>query len=253
MIMAIDMDELRTNLRSFRTRSAAIDIMVGQKELGLEAAVKLLSDTNEGVRWAAITAMKRMGDKDAVAPLIDFMVCGRNTAAVEDTLCSLTGEDLGQDASAWTAWQAGGAVPTPRIGQNKMTDEEFLNEAVRGLPVEVEKHTAYYAIKVLLERERSQTVWVEFTGKDPDGEPIVQLSTACGKADPEKYEWVLKLNMRIPYGAVGLAKYGEEYCFAMVDAYQRSSVHPEDVAKSLVSLATQGDTVEQAVAGTDEH
>ena len=94
---------------------------------------------------------------------------------------------------------------------------------------------------------RSQEVYVDFSRVDPDGRPIVYLCTACGAVDPAKFEWALKLNMIIPYGAIGIAKVEDDNCFAMVNTYLRETANPREIGFSVKTLASEGDSIEKAL------
>jgi len=65
--------------------------------------------------------------------------------------------------------------------------------------------------------QRSQQVWIDVSGKDSHGLPMVQLITPCGDADAARYETALKLNMTISYGALAIASLDGALCFAVVD------------------------------------
>ena len=72
--------------------------------------------------------------------------------------------------------------------------------------------------------------------------------TACAAADSARYEEVLKLNMIIPYGAIGLASIDDEICFAMVNTYLRETANPRELGFSIMTLAREGDTIEKALS-----
>ena len=129
-----------------------------------------------------------------------------------------------------------------------LTDEQLIQAAVKDLPASVTGSPPHYDITVALPEDRSQDIMVDFSRTDPDGRPIVYLCTACAVADPAKYEAVLKLNMIIPYGAIGLANVDDEICFAMVNTYLRETANPREIGFSIMTLAREGDTIEKALA-----
>ena len=76
----------------------------------------------------------------------------------------------------------------------------------------------------------------------------MRLYTRCGPAVAERYGWALKHNLRMPYGAIGIANLEGVPCFVMLNTHLRATVDPEDIQKSLTTLATKGDDVEKLLA-----
>jgi len=247
--MTIDTEALRDQLRDFRSRSAAIDEAASAGADALEPAVELLADRSDSVRWSAIRILAEIGDERAVGPLVGLLERGRNTTDAANALRAVTGQDLGDDPTAWRAWMSNAGA----TDDSWLSDEELIAAATRGLDAAYTAGERPCGVTVSLADGRKQSVWIDFDQTDGDGEPIVQLCTACGPARSEHYEWALKLNMSIPYGAIGVASLDDSYCFALVDAYARATVDPEEIAKSLVCLAAQGDAIEKALTEGDQY
>jgi hypothetical protein len=124
--------------------------------------------------------------------------------------------------------------------------------ATRDLRARVDVDGQEYSVDVSLPHGRTQRVWVDFARKDPKDRPIVRLSTLCGAANPAQYEDVLKLNMSIPLGAIGLGLLDDKLCFAAVHSHLRATVHPEDIANSIQTLADYADSLEASLADSDQ-
>jgi len=251
--MAVDVEELRRGLRDHRTRSATIDRALDYRAEHIEPTIELLSDRNEPVRWSAIRILSEIGDERAIEPLIGLVERGRNATDAANALRAITGQDFGDDAAEWRRWRSGGSDTPIEQKTAILSDDDLLAEAARDLPIVVDGGEQRYTATVSLAGGRSQRVWIDFSRKDPEGRPIVQLATPCGVSDPARYEWALKLNMSIPYGAVALALLGKSLCFAMVDTHLRATVDPQDIATSVMTLARQGDSIEKALASEDRY
>lgn len=242
-------DELRKGLRNIRTRSITIDTAVDLSSA--DAAILLLQDRNEGVRWSAIRILGELGDKSAVLPLIGLLEQRKNESDVTRALQEITGHEGEDTPEAWRQWVAQSMELSAGDSPWSLSDEALMNQSAEGLPAKVSGGDASYGVRVTLPEDRSQQIWVDFSQRDPDGHPIVQLCTPCGKIDPARYESVLKLNMSIPFGAIAIAELENELCFAVVDTYLRSTVHPEDIANSVMSLAHHGDSIEAQLSDED--
>lgn len=249
----MDTRDLRAGLRNIHTRSATIDAIAERGEGMTDALIPLLQDRHEGVRWSAIRLLSEIGNPRAVAPLITLLEQNKNATDATNALRAITGYDLGEDPAEWRRT----VMQNPDIrnagGNGILSDHELLAAATRDLTATVSGQGAEYRVDVALPDRRSQQVWVDFSQTDSDGNAIVQLLTPCGDADETQYEAALKLNMSIPYGAIALALLGDTLTFAMVDAYLRDTVHPEDMARSILSLAAQGDAVERSLSGADRY
>jgi hypothetical protein len=242
-------DELRDGLRDFRSRATTIDGAVADGETSVDAALELLHDRNDGVRWSAIRILSEIGDARAVDPLIALIERGSNTVDAADALKALTGQDHGEDTNAWR-----NAVSGDENSDTGGSDAMLIRAAINDLPVALSGGSdGQYLAEVSLSDRRTQKVWVDFSTQDADGDAIVQLSTACGPANPEHFDWALKTNMRLSYGAIGIADVEGSEMFAMVDAYPRATVDAQDIAKSLMALASHADSIEASLTQQDEH
>lgn len=244
-------EELREQLRNFRSRAEAIAAAISAGDAAVEAALALLNDRHDGVRWSAISILSEIGDERAVPPLIALLKREKNTVAAANALKALTGQDLGDDVNAWLEWSSGGATAS---GPEGATDAALIDAAIKDLPVTLSGgEQGLYVAEVSMADGRSQKVWIDFRASDSGGDPTVQLSTTCGPASAEHYEWALKTNMQLSYGAIGIADTAGTVSFAMVDSYSRATVDAQDLAKSLIALATHADSIEASLTKQDRH
>lgn len=252
--MAIEVDVLREKLKNFRTRAAAIDEAISLGEEAVEPAIELLHDRNEATRWSAIKILSEIGDQRAAPALIALLERGKSAIEAGNALRVITGQDLGDDADSWRAWAA--AEPTADTiipEQIELSDDALIRAATHGLNVAIASRGDRHTVEVLLPDKRKQRVCVDFSATDSEGAALVRLYTPCAKASADKYEWALKNNMNLSYGAIGLARIEGEYWFTMVNTHLRATVHPEALAKSILTLARKGDTVERLLSGEDKY
>ena len=246
----MDTQTIRNKLYNIKTRAGMMDALIEQGTEGTAAVVPLLQDRDEGIRWAAIRILAEIGDAGALPPLIDLLDQSKNVSEVVRALQAITGQDLGDKAVAWRQWalqeQGNGGLST-----GLLSDKELMAAAIRDLPVTMNGEGREYVVSVSLPDRRTQNIRIDFAGTDADGQPVVQLTTPCAPAVAEQYEAVLKLNMSITYGAFGLAMLDDTLCFALLHTYLRATVHPEDIAKSIMCLARHGDSLERTLSPKD--
>lgn len=249
--MAVDVENLRLQLRNFRTRAAAIDEAVNAGRAAVEPVIQLLNDRNEATRWSAMKILAEIGDTRGVGPLIALLERGKNAMEAANALRTITGRDFGEDAAAWRKWASDAGAVDGAQERPALSDQELMEAATKDLPAGMAAKGNRYAVKVSLPNGRSQRVRVDFGVKDSEGEPLVRLYTPCGKAGEERYEWALRNNMNLPYGAIAIARIEGERYFVMVNTYLRATVDPEDISKTLMTLAAKGDAVEKILTGED--
>jgi len=250
--MTIDTKTLRSQLMDFRTRKSAINEAVAAGDEAVEPAVALLKDRKETVRWSAIRILSEIGDPRAIEPLIELVERGRSALEAANALRTITEQNFGEDGAAWRKWASGSADLEVAPEMKTLTEEELIRAATEELSAKVTTKKGRYLVTLDLPGERSQTIYVVFSAKDAEGEPIVWLYTPCCEANPDKYEWALKYNLRLPYGAIGIAKIDNVNCFVMSNTHLRATVDPEDITKSLLALASKGDAVEKMLSGEDK-
>lgn len=216
------------------------------------AVIPLLQDRDEGIRWAAIRILAEVGNEGAIPPLIHLMEQSKNVSEVARALQAITGQNLGDKPIAWRKWATQQNLKNGNTPTDTLSDKDLMDEAIKDLLVTLSGEGQEYVVSVPLPDRRNQNVRVDFSIKDTDGHPVVQLTTPCGPAVAAQYEEVLKLNMSIPYGAIGLAMLEDTLFFALVHTHLRATVHPEDIAKSIMCLAQHGDSLERTLSSADK-
>jgi hypothetical protein len=246
-------ETIRQGLHNIRTRSATLDAVACEGATVIPELLPLLQDRSEGVRWSTITLLSEIGDNRAVGALIALLEQSKNVTDVANALRSITGQDFGASPEAWRRWAVETADIRNVAGANILSDEDLILAATRDLPAVVTGANSEYGANVTLPDGRTQQVWIDLSQQDSSDRPLVQLSTPCGQADEKLYESALKLNMSIPHGAIALAELDGALCFAMANSHLRETVHPEDIAESILSLAKHGDSLEQSLSGEDRY
>lgn len=250
---------LREALRNYRTRRATIQQAVTEGEDVVERAIALLNDRDEGVRWAAVRILAEVGDKRAIPPLLRLMDGGRHLHDAAEALRLITGESLGEDPLAWRQWlglveapaaPTKGATPDPDAA---LTDEELLRMALEDTPVIITSVDASFTVDVPLTEGRRQRVWLDLVQNALDGAPMIQLCTLCGPDNPRHYEWALKTNTALAFGAIGVARIDDQRCFTMTHNLARTGCHPEDLGRAILTLAREGDKVEALFTQKDQN
>ena len=230
--------------------------MVEMGEVAAEALLGALDSRSEGVRWAAMRCLGEIGSTDAVEALLAALQRPTDRQATCWALARITGQDFGEDAKAWLAW-AGKEEEEPETTEESaaaapgMDNETLLREAVRGLTATVEGAGKTRKIEMELEGGRRQVVRVVFT-VDSEKSPVVLVYSECAPADPGHYEFALRTNLTLAYGALAIRKVEGEDRLVMFNSLLREGLTPLALKKSIVTIADKADRVERKLTGKDE-
>lgn len=248
-----DANELVKALRSFRTRKLAMEQLIDLGEAGVPALVDALDERNEGMRWAAIRCLGEMGAEEAVEGLVARLDNPRDCETVCWALGRITGRDFGGDVEKWRQWSGKAADAEAPAGPGEdMDNSTLLREALRGLKAEAKSHGRSCRVRLELGGGRKQTVGVTFGSKDFEGSEIVIVYSECAPADPKYYEYVLRANLTLPYGAIAIREVDGEKRLVMFNSLLRGGMTPLALRKSIVTIADKADAIEKRITGQDK-
>ncbi len=243
-------EELIGQLRDFRLRSGAVARLVA---MGDDAVAPLLEaldgEGNEGARWAILNCLGQLRATQAVPALAAHLEKDAFHTVAHDALTHIVGRDLGPLPAPWLKWESargaaspGGATEAPE----ELGDAELAAQAVEGSGATLDEEApGRYVVEVPVAGGRSRKVWVIFGQSDHEGAPIVLVFANCGPARAECYEAALRLNLKMPYGAVALRDAGGAPQFVMFNTILRAALTPEELHKSIFAIGERSDRVER--------
>ncbi len=268
---------LLEQLRDFRTRKEAMTQLLMLGDAALPELIRALGHPMENVRWCAQSVLAQLGGDAVVLRLIETLDDPTRQKEAAAVLKQLTGQAIGTDRQAWAQWLASrdeptaapaAQTPTPAAAAAApaepapepvqappaaaLSDDAIIEAAVRDSAVDVRQHSGGYVLTVPLEGNRRQRVTVSFTAQDFEDEPLVVVYTECGPAAPRNYEWALRQNLRMSFGAIAVRDRGGQPTFVMVNTHPRATLDVAELRKSIFLLAHKGDKLEQALTKTDE-
>ncbi|HRU05766.1 MAG TPA: HEAT repeat domain-containing protein [Candidatus Brocadiia bacterium] len=237
-------------LRSFRTRKEAMDRLVEQGEAAVGPLVEALASRNEGVRWAAARCLGEIGSREAAPRLIELLDSPSDAETARGALTMIFGADLGGSPGPWRDALAGRSQKGGPASQ-AAEDERLLAEATRGLDATVTTTGGTSFVEMLLADGRRQKVRVVMGATDSEKSPIVIVYTECAPADPKLYEFALRTNLSLPYGALALREVDGRDRLVLFNSLSRECLSPQALRKTIVSVAEKGDQIERRLTGQD--
>ena len=273
--------QLIAQLRSFRSRKAAIDSLLMLGDEAIPDLIDTLAHPLENVRWAARSVLTQLGGDTVVQRLIETLDDPARKDEAAEALREITGQPLGAVRQAWAEWARTGVAPKPQVGEpgplppptaqpsaeaapqpsaqpqptppaEPLSDEAIVQAIVADANIDVRQHSGGYVLTVPLEGGRRQRVTISFNAKDLEEESLVVVYTECAPADPKNFEWALRQNLRMSFGAIAIRDRSGQPTFVMVNTHPRSTLDPEELRKSVLLLASKGDKLEAALTQTDE-
>ena len=253
--MGENIKALIDQLKSFRTRSDAKMRLLEAGSAAVDPLLGALHDPSEGVRYVAASVLGKLRDEKAIDPLIEAMNDPACSSAAADALKELTGEDFGVNPGRWAAWHKGEVVPqegAPSRGKPApLTDPELVRQALAGLADEVDTSGDEFVARIPRHSGRFQTVRIAPARKDADGNSIIFIDTVCGPASKPHYEWALRKNLEVPFGAIAVRDITSEPHFVLVNTLLRETADPAEVRACVKNIARWGDTIEKALQEED--
>ena len=245
--------ELVMALRSFRSRKQAMEQLVELGQEAVPALIEALDERNEGMRWATIRCLGEIGSDEAIVGLVARLDNPRDAETACWALGRVSGRDFGSDVEKWRAWAGQANESAKPAGEgDELDDSTLLREALRGLKATAKTHGRSCRVRLELDGGRNQTVGVTFGSKDFEGSQIVIVYSECAPADPKHYEYALRANLTLPYGALAIREVDGEKRLVMFNSLLRSGLTPLALRKSIVIIADKADKIEKRITGQDK-
>ncbi len=243
--------KLIDGLEDFRLRSDCIKKLVLCGEDAVAPLTEALTGApSEGAKWAMVKALGEIHDTDAVPALAPLLKDQNISSAVREALVNITGRDLGPDPGPWMSFSGNYSVETPEpFGDSSQSIPEMRKTGLgdeRLMELIFDEHSACsykkisdgkFIADITGEEGDSQKIRIHFSEKDHEGEPIVIVFSKCGPAREKDYEYALRRNLKMPYGALAIAGKGEDAQFVMFNTLLRQDMSAVELRKSLFTVA----------------
>ncbi len=236
-------------LHDFRTRRNARQRLMRLQ--ATDALLECLENRNEAVVWSAIHSIPYIPQGERAIPkLLELLERGFLPLDVANALQELTGKDCGINPQAWRE-----ELDLELSGQQsgfRQTDlSETIEQAGEILGVGPTGEENHYTFDLSLEGGRRQKVYLILGNVDNEGDEVVMVYSPCAPARADYYEQALRLNVRIPAGALGIYERDGQVEFVMVDVLLADGLNHRQLAKSVRNIASRADKLEDQLAGED--
>jgi hypothetical protein len=216
-------------INSVESTAALIEILEGDNHSLAEQAAQLLGDA--GVAEAR-SALQRAADSDSLS--LKF-TAQRVLRKLDSAIASMPEEPTSPSAS----FELKDLAP-------------LLRQSLLDANVDITEHEpGKFSVVILLADGRKQKVYVRGDSTDASGSPLICVYTVCAPATKANYEYALRYNMRMSFGALAVNDHGENSYLVIVDTLLAQTAQPIALRKSIDSVAKHGDKMEQSLTGQD--
>ena len=246
---------LIAKLRHFRTRRAASEELVALGNQAVRPLMEALkSEEAEGARWAILNCLGELRAPQAVPAIAPYLEDSDFGMAAHEALLKIVGRDLGPAPAPWVQWaerhelDTGEPLEAPlqAAAATAPSDGRLTELALaEGCGTFRETEPGRYVVSLPVAEGAVKEVTIVFGSTDQEGAEIVIIYADCGDARPEHYETALRLNLRMPYGAIALRDVGGKPCFVMFNTILRQALTPIELRKSVFTIGERARRVER--------
>ncbi len=238
-------------LRDFRTRREARQNLI--KVGATDAMIACLSDRNDSVVWAAVQSLPQLPDNERALPhLVNLLQQGKLMLDVVTALKEITGKDCGLNVRAWSA-ELGFAQSEIEAAVGGQTLADVVQQVSEILSVEPTGDDPNYVFEFTLPNSRRQRVFLTGGQVDNEGDELVLIYSPCAPARAKYYEQALRLNAKLPAGAVGIHDLEGSPYFVLIDMLLGAALDPRQLSKTIREIASRADQLEERLTQDDRH
>jgi serine/threonine-protein kinase len=135
------------------------------------------------------------------------------------------------------------------LGHLRDTDS-LVRESLDGLGCFIQGGRDRFRVIFPVGGDRIQEVYID-DARGRKGEPILSVYSVCAPADPQHYEYALKLNAELAHGSLSIREVNGQEMFVMARTFARGHVTAHEIRAAVMEIARRGDRVEQHLTSTD--
>ena len=126
----------------------------------------------------------------------------------------------------------------------------LIREGLEGLDGTIQGEGDTWRVRLPLPDGRRQEVRLE-VAPGRLGRRLLSVFSVCCPADPDHYEFALRLNAELSYGGLSILEVDGNPMFVMTRTYPGEDVSPAEVRAAVLEIARRGDWVEHELTRAD--
>jgi membrane protease subunit (stomatin/prohibitin family) len=147
----------------------------------------------------------------------------------------------------------GGGLDFGDLAPQTTDPQQLVRNVVQSAGWQLSDEGDVWSVVVPIGSLRKQTVYVDFTVKDDDGNPIIAFSSICGPASERNAMALLRYNTKMIHGAFAVKPTPAGEMIVVQGNQLASTADPLEVTRVMTAIAWQADKVEEQLGGGDNY
>lgn len=148
---------------------------------------------------------------------------------------------------------AGGGLNFDELAATAIDPKQLVRSVVQSAGWHVSEHDDVWQVTVPVGTLRKETVTVDFSGKDDEGDAIISYTSVCGPASEKNAMLLLRYNNKMVHGAFAVRKSDSGEMIVVQGNQLASTADTLEVTRLINAIAWQADKVEDKLGGGDQN
>jgi membrane protease subunit (stomatin/prohibitin family) len=242
-----------------------------QKAIDTRSSMGAVGDLNAFMKYQAAQSMTKLAEQGGggggamgmgLGAGFGMMMPGMIQQAMTQGMAAQGTTAQGATAATPPKATPAPAIPTPAMGGHSFDDLAPMTAVDPKAVVRSVAEAAGYAltesgdvwhITVPIGGLRRQTVTVDFSRRDPEGQPLVSFRSTCGPASERNAMALLRYNTQLVHGAFALENIGGADMVVVQANRLAENTDPLSISRVLTAVAWQADKAEEKLLNKDEY
>jgi hypothetical protein len=178
--------------------------------------------------------------------------CWRGAGAAQ-AAAPVVGAAAGAAGMAAAGTGRGGGLDFADLAPQAPDPKQLVRMVVQNAGWQLHESGDVWSVVVPIGSLRKQTIHVDFTVKDDDGNPVMAFSSICGPASERNAMALLRYNTKMIHGAFAVQSTAGGEMIVVQANQLANTADPLDVTRVMTAIAWQADKVEEQLGGGDNY
>ena len=156
-------------------------------------------------------------------------------------------------AAGTAAAGAAGGLDFGDLAPQRADPKQMVRAVAQTAGWQLQENGDAWSIIVPVGALRKQTIHVDFTARDREGQAVIAFSSICGPASERNAMTLLRYNTKMVHGAFAVQKTSSGEMIVIQANELAESADPLDLTRMMTAVAWQADKVEQKLSTDDTY
>jgi hypothetical protein len=232
-----------------------------QKAIDARSSMGAIGDLRSFTMYQAANSMSKMAERGGGGTGGDAMGMGMGAGfgmmmpqMIREAMQGLQPAPAAAATGAGTPSQASGGLSFDALSSSTTDPKRLVRAVLETIQApSVKEQGETWSVTVPLGTLRKQTVAIDFSRRDEEGDAMIAYSATCGPATPQNALFLLRFNEQMVHGAFAV-KQTPSGDMVVVQANQLvDTADPLEITRLVTAVAWQADRAEEKLMGGDQH